>query len=87
VSRPSDSTQHAPLTTGFRRDHRTVLEIRQGIIKQSKQDVFSQLFHSKNDKEKIAAWKSELNRALLVFNVSFAVYAQLLLSAKRLLSG
>ena len=68
----------------FRCDHRTVLEIRQGIIKQGKHGVFSRLFHSKNDKEKIAAWKSDLNRALLVFGVSFTVYAQLLLNAKRL---
>jgi len=52
------------------------LEIRQGIVKQGKRGVFSQLFHSKNTKEKISGWKIGLNRALLVFNVSFVVRAR-----------
>jgi len=29
----------------------------------------SRFFHAKDDKETIAAWKAELNRILLVFNV------------------
>jgi len=59
------------------------MEIRQRIIKQGKRGVVPRLFHSKNDKEKIGAWKSDLNRVLLVFNVSFAVRARPPPSAER----
>jgi len=51
------------------------MEIRQNIIKKGKRGIVSQLFHSKNDKEMIASWKSDLNGALLIFNVSFVVSA------------
>ena len=50
-------------------DHRTVAEIQRRVIKQSRRNVVSRLFHAKNDKETIAAWKSDLNRILHVFNV------------------
>jgi len=49
------------------------MEIRQNITKKGKQGIVSRLFHSKNDKEMITAWKSDLNGALLVFNVSFVL--------------
>ena len=48
---------------------RTVAEIQRRVIKQSKRNSVSRLFHAKNDKEKVAAWKSDLNRILHVFNV------------------
>jgi len=38
-------------------------------MKQSERNVVSQLFHAKYNKEKIAAWKLDLNRILHVFNV------------------
>jgi len=44
------------------------------MIKQGKRGGFCRLFHSKNNKEKPAAWKMDLNRALLVFNVSFSAF-------------
>jgi len=37
-------------------------------------------FHAKNDKEKIVAWKSDLNRILQVFNVRSIVSARSLLT-------
>jgi hypothetical protein len=50
-------------------DYRTVAEIQKKVIKQSGRNAVSRLFHAKNDKETIAAWKSNLNRTLHVFNV------------------
>ena len=44
-------------------------EIQQGIVKQGKRGVISRHFHAKNDKDKIAAWRSDLNRILGIFNV------------------
>jgi hypothetical protein len=53
---------HAP-------DCRTVAEIQNKVIKQSGRNAVSRLLHASNDKEMIAAWKSELNRILVIFNV------------------
>ena len=53
----------------FRPNHRAVAEIRRKVIKQSKRNAVSRLIHAKNDKEKIAGWKLDLNRFLHVFNV------------------
>ena len=50
-------------------DHRTVAEIERKVVKLGKRSVVSGLFHSKNDKERIAAWRLDLNRILHVFNV------------------
>jgi len=50
-----------------------VTEIQRRIIKQGKRNVVSQHLHAKNDKEKIAAWRLDLNRILQVFNVCFIV--------------
>ena len=44
-------------------------EIQQRIVKQGKRGAISRHFHAKNDKDKIAAWRSDLNRILQVFNV------------------
>jgi len=46
-----------------------VAEIERKVIKQSKRSAISQYFHAQNDKEQIAAWRSDLNRILQVFNV------------------
>jgi hypothetical protein len=46
-----------------------VAEIERDIAKLGKRNAVSRLFHSKNDKEKIAAWRLDLNRILHVFNV------------------
>ena len=50
-------------------DCRTVAEIRNKVAKHSGRKTVSRLLHARNDKEAIAAWKSELNRVLVVFNV------------------
>ena len=62
------STRHAL-------DYRTVAEIQSKVIKQSGRNAASRLFHARNDKETIAAWKSELNRILIVFNVCSVHYS------------
>ena len=53
-------------------DCRTVAEIQKRVIKQSRRNAVSKLFHARNDKETITAWKMDLNRILHVFNVRFA---------------
>ena len=50
-------------------DPRTVAEIQGKATKHSRRSRVSRFLHSKNDKEKIIAWKSELDRILQVFNV------------------
>jgi len=39
------------------------------VIKQSGRHSVSRFFHARNDKDAIAAWKSDLNGILHVFNV------------------
>ena len=56
-------------------DHSTLAEIQRGVIKKPKQNIVSRLFHAKSDKDTIAGWKSDLNKILLVFNVSSVVAA------------
>jgi len=50
-------------------DRRTVAEIRQKVIKKSGRHRVSQFLHSRNDKDAIATWKSDLKMILNVFNV------------------
>lgn len=52
-------------------DRSAVAEIERNVIRLGKQKIFSGLFHSKDDKEKIAAWRLDLNRILHIFNVRF----------------
>jgi hypothetical protein len=54
-------------------NRRTLAEIQSKVIEKSKRNVVSRLFHAKSDKETIAAWKSDLNKILLIFNVSSVV--------------
>ena len=44
-------------------------EIQRKIVKQSKRNVVIRLFHAKNDKETIAVWNLEFNRALQILHV------------------
>ena len=44
-------------------------EIQGKVLNQSRRNIASRLFHAKNDKDAIAAWKLDLNRILHVFNV------------------
>jgi hypothetical protein len=68
VSWACEGVSHAPLAhRAFYR--RTVAEVERNVVKLGKRNAASRLFHSKNDKEKIAAWRLDLNRILHVFNV------------------
>ena len=44
--------------------------------------MVSRHFHAKNDKDKIAAWRSDLNRILQIFNVRPIVSARSLLTIR-----
>ena len=57
------------LLTDHALDCRTVAEIQDEVIKRSGRGTASRLFHAKNDKEAIVAWKLDLNRILHIFNV------------------
>jgi len=46
-----------------------VAEIEGNVVKLGKRNAVSRLFHSKDDKERIAGWRLDLNRVLHVFNV------------------
>jgi hypothetical protein len=39
------------------------------VVKQGNRNFVSRILHSKNDKDKIAAWRYDLVRVLHVFNV------------------
>jgi hypothetical protein len=54
-------------------DRSTLAEIRRKIIKMDKRNTVSRLIHTKSDKETIAAWKADLSKILLVFNVRSVV--------------
>ena len=49
--------------------HRTVAEIKGKATKHSGRNRASRFLHARSDKDKIAAWKLELDRILQVFNV------------------
>ena len=55
--------------TDYALDRRTMAGIQRKVIKQSGRNAISRLFHARNDKETIAAWKSDLTRILHLFNV------------------
>ena len=54
--------------------------IQRRIAKQSKRKAIFRHLHAKNDKEKIAAWRSDLIRILHVFNVRYIASVWLLLT-------
>ena len=53
-------------------DRRTVAEIQGDVLKRSGRGRVSRFLRSRDDKDMIAAWKSDLNRLLRVFNVCSA---------------
>ena len=50
-------------------NRRTVAGIQNNVIKRGQRSVVSRVFHSKTDKDAIAAWRQDLNRILQVFTV------------------
>ena len=50
-------------------NYRTVTVIQKKVIKQGKRNAVSRTFHAKGDKDKILAWRQDLNGILHVFNV------------------
>lgn len=51
-------------------DHRTVAEIQRKVARLSKLNPVCRFLRARTDKHTIARWKAELNKILLVFNVS-----------------
>ena len=57
-------------------DHpRAATDIQKNAVKKSERGHFSRLIHTKDDKDKIVAWKLELDRILHVFNVRPVAFA------------
>jgi len=50
-----------------------VEEIGRNINKEGQRNAITQLLHAKNKKEKIAAWKLDLDKIVRVFNVRSVV--------------
>ena len=50
-------------------------DIRKNAVKKSERGHVSRLLHTKDDKDKIVAWKAELDRILHVFNVRPVAFA------------
>ena len=57
-------------------------EIQRKIAKQGKRGAISRYFHAKNDKDKVAAWRSDLVRILQIFNVRPIVSVRSLLTMR-----
>jgi len=53
----------------YTHNRRTVAEIQGNIMEKGERNLFSRIVHARNDKEVMAAWRSDLNRVLHVFNV------------------
>ena len=66
-----DAHRSRPAYRGL--DYRTVAQIQRSVVKLGKSNPISRRLHAKNDKDTIAAWKSDLNRILQVFNVRSTV--------------
>jgi hypothetical protein len=54
-------------------DCRTVGQIQWNVVKTDKQNTISRIFHAKDNKATIAAWRSDLDRILHVFEVCMTV--------------
>ena len=57
-------------------------EIQRHIIRRGKRNVISRLYHAKDDKKAITAWRLDLNGILHVFNVCFVTSARRLLNSR-----
>ena len=55
---------------------RAVAEIQRRIVKQGKRNAISRHLHARNDKDKIAAWRTDLVRILHIFNVCSTIPAR-----------
>ena len=60
---------------------RTVDAIQRKVVKKGKRNVLSRVFQAKDDKDRIATWKQDLDRVLLTFNICSACCAWYLLTA------
>ncbi|KAF9642984.1 hypothetical protein BDM02DRAFT_3132728 [Thelephora ganbajun] len=58
----------------------TVTEVKRNVDELGKRNAISRLFHAKDDKETIAAWRLDLNRILHVFNTELAINTHVIVS-------
>lgn len=47
-------------------------EVKEKIAEKKKRNTVSKFFNAKGDRDTVAAWKADLTRVLLVFNVRLA---------------
>lgn len=57
-------------------NRRTILEIEENVVEKGRRKLLSRLVHARNDKEVMAAWRSDLNRVLHIFNVRSASFVR-----------
>jgi len=61
-------------------NRRTVAKIQERIVERGERGLLSRFIHAKDDKEKIASWRSDLNRILGIFKVCSVVPVRPLLT-------
>ena len=59
---------------------RAIAEIQRDVIELGRRSTISRLLHAKSDSDTLAAWRSDLNRILHVFNVRSTTYSPTILT-------
>ena len=75
---------HSAQFTHYALNRRTIAEIEENVVEKSRRKLLSRLVHAKNDREVMAAWRSDLNRGLHIFNVRSVGFGNHSLSPSRL---
>ena len=61
---------------------RAIAEIQRDVIELGRRSTISRLLHAKSDNDTLAAWRSDLNRILHVFNVRSTTYSPTILTVR-----
>ena len=61
---------------------RAIAEIQRDVIELGRRSTISRLLHAKGDNDTLAAWRSDLNRILHVFNVRSTTYSPTMLTVR-----
>ena len=59
---------------------RAIAEIQRDVIELGRRSTISRLLHAKSDSDTLAAWRSDLNRILHVFNVRSTTFSPTILT-------
>ena len=61
---------------------RAIAEIQRDVIELGRRSTISRLLHAKSDSDTLAAWRSDLNRILHVFNVRSTTFSPTILTVR-----